>query len=109
MFDASFVAPQAMLLRRTDRALDRDVLRLCSELIRCKNAVIDRDRHIGQLSVDIAESRKLAVQSEQLNVDVANAREQIQSLEAKLISTEMAPQRAAVEVQGALEHLMSQN
>jgi 2-polyprenyl-3-methyl-5-hydroxy-6-metoxy-1,4-benzoquinol methylase len=37
-FDASFVTPQAMLLRRSDRPLDWGVLRLYAELVRYKIA-----------------------------------------------------------------------
>ena len=61
MFDASFVAPQAMLLRRSERPLPWDVLRLFSELIRYKNALITRDAQAQaqsrQFTADLAAER----------------------------------------------------
>jgi SAM-dependent methyltransferase len=104
MFDASFVAPQAMLLRRTDRVLDWDVLRLFSELIRYKNAVIDRDRNTGQL--DIAKTRDKLRTAEEKLISLASEMEQ----RANTMDTEIAGQRAALEkVQGELERVTAQN
>jgi SAM-dependent methyltransferase len=58
-FDASFVTPQAMLLRRRDRPLDWDLLQLYAERLRCKIAPAEASslertfseskRHLGTL------------------------------------------------------------
>jgi 2-polyprenyl-3-methyl-5-hydroxy-6-metoxy-1,4-benzoquinol methylase len=58
-FDASFVTPQAMLLRRSDRPLDWDLLQLYAERLRCKIAPAEAStlertsseskRHLGTL------------------------------------------------------------
>ena len=53
MYDAGFLTPQAMLLRRTSQPMNWDVLRLCSEMARHKYAVVQRDSRIRQLTETI--------------------------------------------------------
>jgi cellulose synthase/poly-beta-1,6-N-acetylglucosamine synthase-like glycosyltransferase len=57
IFDASFIAPHAFLLRRQDPLPD-DVLMLFSEKIRLKCALVERDQRIGALNHRIAELTK---------------------------------------------------
>jgi hypothetical protein len=131
MFDASFVAPHAMLLRRTDRVLDWDVLRLFSELIRYKNAAIVGDRSVAQFAADQAATRRQILSLEAQLTMMASEAEQrgsnatpcstVSPVDAMRImgetvaglrsqvDTELARQRAALEkVQSDLEKLTSQ-
>lgn len=54
VFDASFVAPHAILLRK-QAPLSEDVLQLFSEKTRLKCALVEREQRIGRLDQKIAE------------------------------------------------------
>jgi O-antigen biosynthesis protein len=57
LFDAGFLAPHAMLLRRRDEPLPDEVLVLFSELILHKLTLGDRHRHIEHLEAELARER----------------------------------------------------
>jgi len=120
MFDASFVTPQAMLLRRTDRALDWDVRRLFSELIRYKSALVERDNSIGQFSADLAVAREQILKLEEKSIVMASEAKQhvdalrtLDELAASVrsqVDSELAHHRDVLEkLQGDLEQVTSQN
>jgi len=66
MFDASFVAPHAFLLRRATERYPDDVLVLFSELIRHKLTLTDRHRQLDHLQTEVKDlqSGKKAAESE---------------------------------------------
>jgi len=66
MFDASFVAPHAFLLRRATERCPDDVLVLFSELIRHKLTLTDRHRQLAHLNNQVKDlqSGKEAAESE---------------------------------------------
>jgi O-antigen biosynthesis protein len=57
IFDASFVAPHAILLRRQDPLPD-GILSLFSQYVRIKCALVEREQRIGALGQTIAELRQ---------------------------------------------------
>ena len=58
LFDASFVAPHAMLLRRQSELLPDEVLVLFSELILHRLTLGDRHRHIERLQAELDQARR---------------------------------------------------
>ncbi len=61
VFDASFVAPHAMLLRKQQQPSSEDILALFSEKTRLKCALVEREQRIGNLNqkiIDLAPSRE---------------------------------------------------
>ena len=56
MYDASFVAPHAMLLRKTETRLDFSILWLYAELLRFKHAVVARNQQLQQQEIALQSS-----------------------------------------------------
>jgi len=83
IFDAGFVTPAAMLLRRRDTGYDWQVLRLFSEWLRYKSAVSARDLQINRLCEErdaaVAAPARYDKQSE-LNPQLARAAESTESI-----------------------------
>ena len=65
-FDAGFVAPHALLLRRQSQPLPEEALVLFSEKIRFVGALVERESRIGRLNEEIA---GLSKQVEQLRAE----------------------------------------
>jgi glycosyltransferase involved in cell wall biosynthesis/2-polyprenyl-3-methyl-5-hydroxy-6-metoxy-1,4-benzoquinol methylase len=76
-YDASFVAPNAMLLRRSGQHLPSDVLELFAETIRQRLAVSDRKNRIRPLEKDLKSCRD----------QLAENLERQTALNAQLVST----------------------
>jgi SAM-dependent methyltransferase len=105
-FDASFVTPQAMLLRRSDRPLGSDVLRLYAELLRHKIApaeastlertLSESKRHLGTL---ITENRQLDTIFSASRTDTRSAPLQAES------ALNSAPGKAHASLQGLLAQI----
>jgi SAM-dependent methyltransferase len=76
LYDASFVAPHAMLLKKSEHQLPDEVLSLFAETIRQKLALRDRDNRVRPLEQDLEKSRiQLAESLERqtaLNIQLAS-------------------------------------
>jgi GT2 family glycosyltransferase/glycosyltransferase involved in cell wall biosynthesis/predicted nucleic acid-binding Zn-ribbon protein len=55
VFDASFLAPHAILFRKARERLSADVAALFSKYILIRTALVEREQRIGRLSADLAE------------------------------------------------------
>lgn len=77
LFDASFVCDHAMLLRRSERELDRDVLRLFAELLTTRRHVVTRDVRINELTRDFAQAEAA---QRQIRAELVAANEQLSQI-----------------------------
>ena len=73
VFDASFLAPHAILFRRCDRKLTPDVAALYSRFILLRTAMVEREQRIGRLNAELSDARSAR----------DRASEQLQGLAAK--------------------------
>jgi SAM-dependent methyltransferase len=82
MFDAGFVTPQAMLIRRNPAVLDWQMRRLFCEWLRYKNALAERDRNAETLTTALTERQAavagLTAQVATMQLDHQTARETAQ-------------------------------
>jgi hypothetical protein len=85
VFDAGFITPAAMLLRRSRTQYDWQVLRLFSEWLRYKSAVVARDQTIARLTEanGNAEARNAALTSERDAAIAEAARRQVEAASMK--------------------------
>jgi SAM-dependent methyltransferase len=91
MYDASFVSPQAMLLRKQTEPVPWDVLRLYSELLRYKYAVSARD---AQLNAQAEQMKALETSSAAAATETADrlARLETRNVENEQRITELSQQ-----------------
>ncbi|MCL4849865.1 MAG: methyltransferase domain-containing protein [Bryobacteraceae bacterium] len=87
LYDASFVAPHAMLLRRQP-ALPHDVLRTFAELIRMRQLSVDNDNRANILQVELSEvqMRLQATQNQvaQAEQSIRNYEKNVSDLQGQL-------------------------
>jgi SAM-dependent methyltransferase len=78
LFDASFVAPQAMLLRRRQPGFSVDVLRLFAAVLHLRHQVTDRSNRNNELARDLGlaktETAQIAAQLERARAEAVDAR-----------------------------------
>src|ERR1051326_6635554 len=100
-YDAGFVCPHAMLLRKVRHPFDDDVLVSFAEKLRLKTAVVERDQRIGELGTRI---EQLATANAELldksraaegALTAAAERAAADLAAAKRTATELVAQRAA--------------
>ena len=69
LFDASFLAPHAVLLRRQN-SQPEEMLSLFSEKIRLKCALVEREQRIGNLNATISRTKMSEDQAAQLSLEL---------------------------------------
>jgi GT2 family glycosyltransferase len=96
LFDASFVAPHAMLLRRQKERLPDEVLVLFSELILYKLTLGDRHRKTERLEAELDHARQENLQRKQ---EIQQLHNEIASLRAQGEESEFKSPETAGEMQ----------
>jgi hypothetical protein len=87
-FDATFLSPQAMLLRRAERYADDAVEELYAHHVLIRSALIERERRIGQLNAqceDVAAKARADVEAARVahEAEVAAARNEADAARAE--------------------------
>ncbi len=103
LFDASFVAPHAMLLRRQKERLPDEVLVLFSELILYKLTLGDRHRNTERLEAELDHARQENLQRkqeiQQLNQEIQKRSEELQQRDREIQQRSQEIQQRDREIQ----------